>query len=150
MNRWASYQQKAFVGGCVADGVVCPKPRRIGLPLFHEPIKPTSRLLHFNNQSAEAYDAKAGTELLDIIRMKGGYGSPRSNYKVGSSLPFLIGSPPSRASNPIIQDEQFGNDNGDAQSSSTCKIGGYVPANFGPKPATVRIEGFNYSLSAVA
>lgn len=46
MNRWA-YQQKAMVGGCVADGVVCPKPRRVGVPLhFHEPIRPPSRLLH--------------------------------------------------------------------------------------------------------
>ncbi|KAI3463855.1 hypothetical protein Pfo_020518 [Paulownia fortunei] len=160
MNKWA-YQQKALVGGCVADGVVCPKPRRIGAPLhFHESMRPPSRLLHINNQQAEACDAKAGTELLDIIRMKGSYGSERSNFHVASSPPFFIGSPPSRASNPIVQDEQFGNDNGNPFSpmleapSSTRKSGGCVRVNFAPKPAPVRIEGFNCrgncSISAVA
>ncbi|KAK6128115.1 hypothetical protein DH2020_038146 [Rehmannia glutinosa] len=160
MNKWA-YQQRAMVGGCVTDGVVCPKPRRIGVPLhFHEPIRPPSRLLHINNQQGEAYDAKAGTELLDIIRTKGNYGSERSSFQVASSPPFFNGSPPSRASNPVIQDAQFCNENGNPLSpmleapSPTRRSGGCVRANFGPRPAPVRIEGFNCrgncSISAVA
>ncbi|XP_022864675.1 uncharacterized protein LOC111384598, partial [Olea europaea var. sylvestris] len=72
------YQQNSLVG-CVgdmakkgdSDGVVCPKPRRVGLPLrFDEPIRSPSRLLHITNEPSEACDAKAGTELLDIILMK--------------------------------------------------------------------------------
>jgi hypothetical protein len=38
-----------------------------------------------------------GTELLDIIQ----------NKEVSSSPPYFLGSPPVRASNPLVQDEQF-------------------------------------------
>ncbi|KAL2479083.1 hypothetical protein Fot_48097 [Forsythia ovata] len=166
------YRQNALVG-CVgdmarradSDYVVCPKPRRFGLPLqFDEPIRSPSRLLHINNEQSEACDAKAGTELLDIILMKGSCGYTRSNFQVASSPPFFSGSPPTRASNPVIQDEQFGNDNFNPLSpapeasppppSSARKSGGCVRVSFGHKPATVRIEGFNCrgncSISAVA
>jgi hypothetical protein len=155
MNGWA-HQQKALVGDCAAEGVFCPKPRRIGVPL----MRSATSLLHINNQQTEACDANAGAELLDIIRMKGNYHSERSSFQMASSPPFLAGSPPSRASNPIIQDENFGNDNGNPLSpmlevpSSTRKSGGCVRMNFGSKPAPVRIEGFNCrgncSISAVA
>ncbi|KAL0396097.1 UNVERIFIED_CONTAM: hypothetical protein Scaly_0058100 [Sesamum calycinum] len=160
MNRCA-YQQQTLVGGCVAEGVVCPKPRKIGVALhFHEPMRTPSRLLHINNQQSEACEAKAGMELLEIIRMKESCGFERSNFQVASSPPFFTGSPPSRASNPIVQDAQFRSDNGYPFSplfeapSSTRKGGGCVRMNFGPKPAPVRIEGFNCrgncSISAVA
>ncbi|KAK4426897.1 hypothetical protein Salat_1458500 [Sesamum alatum] len=90
MNRWA-YQKQALVGGCVADGVVCPKPRKIGVALhFHEPTRPSSRLLHINNQQSEACEAKAGMELLDIIRMTESCGFGRSNFQVASSPPFSL------------------------------------------------------------
>lgn len=48
------YRQNSLVGcignmarGADSDGVVCPKPRRVGLPLqLDEPIRSSSRLLH--------------------------------------------------------------------------------------------------------
>ncbi|KAL3375325.1 hypothetical protein AABB24_006691 [Solanum stoloniferum] len=174
MNR--CYQQKAFMG-CVgvgeirradisvSDGLVCPKPHRNGL--FNEPIRP-SRFLQINNQQMNDYDLKARTELLDIILTKGSYDVEMTNFEMDSSPPFFFGSPPSRVSNPLIQDAQFGNDNfvpilaipegapsPPPSFTSTCgrnNGGGCVPVKFGIKPAAVRIEGFNCcsSISAVA
>ncbi|XP_015067901.1 uncharacterized protein LOC107012545 isoform X2 [Solanum pennellii] len=169
------YQQKALMGGCVgvgeirrgdisvSDGLVCPKPRRNGL--FNEPIKP-SRFLQINNQQPEGCDLKAGTELLDIILSKGNFDMETPNFDMASSPPFFFGSPPSRASNPLIQDSQFSNNNfvpilaipeaapsPPQSSASTHKSGGgCAPVKFGIKPATVRIEGFNCrsSISAFA
>ncbi|KAG5618972.1 hypothetical protein H5410_018796 [Solanum commersonii] len=168
MNR-CGYQKKAFMG-CVgvgeirrgdisvSDGLVYPKPRRNRL--FNEPIRP-SRFLQINNQQSEGCDLKAGTELLDILLSKG-------NFDMASSPPFFFGSPPSRASNPLIQDSQFSNNNfvpilaipeaaaapsPPQPSASTRKSGGgCAPVKFGIKPATVRIEGFNCrsSISAFA
>ncbi|XP_055826536.1 uncharacterized protein LOC129894959 [Solanum dulcamara] len=175
MNRCA-YQQTALMGFVgveeirrgdisVSDGLVFPIPRRNGL--FNEPIRP-SRFLQINNQQTEGYDLKAGTELLDIILAKGSYDMETTNFEMASSPPFVFGSPPTRASNPLIQDAQFGNDNfvpilaipegapsPPSSFTSTCARnngGGCVPVKFGIKPAAVRIEGFNCcsSISAVA
>lgn len=95
-----------------------------------------------------------------MILTKGGYGVEKPhNTLVPSSPPFFCGSPPSRASNPVIQDAQFGNDRltpltpglESSPSSSTRKSG---RVKFGQKPAAVRVEGFNCrgncSISAVA
>lgn len=184
MNRCAyqPQQQKALVGlGCVGDirrglmtnsnGVVCPKPRRIihtNDPISFRP----SRLFHANNQQLEAGESTAGTELLDIILAKGEeYGAEKPYFQVAfsSSPPFFSGSPPLRASNPVIQDEQFGNSKlsplspsfsvMDSPSSRSNGgggggVGGCVRVKFGHSPAPVRIEGFNCrrncSISAVA
>ncbi|KAM3268704.1 hypothetical protein P3S67_030668 [Capsicum chacoense] len=108
MNKCA-YQQTAMVGFVgageirrgdfsVSHGVVCPKP-----------IRP-SRFLQINNRQPDACDSKAGTELLDIILNKGSYDVETTNFEMSSSPPFFFGSPPARASNPLIQDAQFGND----------------------------------------
>ncbi|XP_075479720.1 uncharacterized protein LOC142520569 isoform X1 [Primulina tabacum] len=154
MNRLV-YQQKALVGGCVTDDVICPKPRRIGgLPLhFHDTIKTHSRLLQIKNPPTDVYDAKAGTFLLDIIQSKASSGSEWSNFQVASSPPFFTGSPPRRASNPVILDEQFGNDDANPLSPALTR-GGCAQGSFDSKPAPVRIEGFNcresFSISAVA
>ncbi|KAL3343589.1 hypothetical protein AABB24_027226 [Solanum stoloniferum] len=175
MNR-CGYQQKALMG-CVgvgeirrgdisvSDGLVCPKPRRNGL--FNEPIRP-SRFLQINNQQPEGCDLKAGTELLDIILTKGNFDMETPNFDMASSPPFFLGSPPSRASNPLIQDSQFSNNNfvpiraipeaaaapSPPQPSASARKsgGGCAPVKFGIKPATVRIEGFNCrsSISAFA
>lgn len=83
-----------------------------------------------------------------------------------SPPPFFCGSPPSRASNPVIQDEQFGNSNGHgifspfsmASSPPSSSARSCVPMKFGHTQAAVRIEGFdclnrdrrNRSISAVA
>ncbi|XP_055828646.1 uncharacterized protein LOC129896718 [Solanum dulcamara] len=175
MNRCA-YQQKALMG-CVgvgeirqgdisvSDGLVCPKPRRNGH--FNEPIRP-SRFLQISNSQTEGCDLKAGTELLDIILTKGNYDMETPNFDMASSPPFLFGSPPRRASNPLIQDSQFSNNNfvpilaipeaaaapSPPQPSASARKsgGGCAPVKFGIKPAAVRIEGFNCrsSISAVA
>ncbi|KAF3629967.1 putative protein MOTHER of FT and TF 1-like [Capsicum annuum] len=184
MNMYA-YQQKALVGcvgvgenGRAADisgsnGVVCPKPRRLGLfnsasVHVEESIRPY-QLLQFRNQEMEACDLKAGSELMDIILTKGNYEVDKANFEVASSPPFYYGSPPSRAGNPLIQDAEFGNHNfvptlaiperavapsPPPPSSTIMSGGGCVRVKFGNKPAPVRIEGFNCrgncSVSAVA
>ncbi|KAI5660196.1 hypothetical protein M9H77_28989 [Catharanthus roseus] len=155
-----------------SNGVVCPKPRRLVNVNDSISFRP-SRLLHANNQPLEAGESKAGTELLDIILTKGDYGAEKPNFQVASSPPFFSGSPPVRASNPLIQDEQFGNSKLSPLSPSFAAMdspsssrksnngggaggggGGCVRMKFGHNPAPVRIEGFNCrrncSISAVA
>jgi hypothetical protein len=142
------------------ETVVCPKPRRFGLlhTVLNDP--PHVRPLRWHaSQPQEVFDAKAGNELLDIIiSAKGGCGGGGDNQsaaQVASSPPFFCGSPPSRVSNPLIQDERFGDDqctpvspraiptpSGMAPSPSSARKGGCVRANFGNNPA-VRIEGFD-------
>ncbi|GJV93244.1 myosin heavy chain-related protein [Tanacetum coccineum] len=111
-------------------------------------------------QQEQPYDSKAGAELLDLILAKGGgYGatSDQTCTQVASSPPYFCGSPPSRVSNPLIQDARFGDDNvslispksmipnpasATSPSSSARKGGCCVRPNYGNKPA-VRIEGFD-------
>ncbi|KAK9271553.1 hypothetical protein L1049_001913 [Liquidambar formosana] len=175
MNHW-TLQQNAFAAheemrGSVSisdwkDSVVCPKPRRVGL-LANNPMRPLRR--HMSYQ-AEVCDSKAGAELLDIILMKEGYGAEQSATQVAlSPPPFFCGSPPSRASNPLIQDARFGDDkltlglpisspSGVSSPTSSARKGGCARMNFGLKPAAVRVEGFdclnrdrrNSSIPAVA
>ncbi|WCJ24516.1 hypothetical protein M5689_006469 [Euphorbia peplus] len=141
------------------DSVVCPKPRRLGGLNNDFPIR--SLRLHLSYQ-AEISDSKAaGTDFLDIILTKGGYGVEQSYTQVASSPPFLCGSPPSRVANPLIQDERFRDEElspvsplmpmpnlpassglSSSPTSSSRKAAGYVRANFGNKPA-VRVEGFD-------
>ncbi|CAI9768078.1 unnamed protein product [Fraxinus pennsylvanica] len=176
MNRCA-IQQKSFAsceemrGGdcrsvsiCVdkKETVICPKPRRVGLIHATKPITTTthndppvrSLRWHFSHQQ-EVCDSKAGNELLDIILSKGGYGAEQSVALMASSPPFFSGSPPSRVSNPLIQDARFGDEKFTpvspraipfpselAPSPSSTRKGGCVWTNFGNNPA-VRIEGFD-------
>lgn len=183
MNMYA-YQQKALMG-CVgvgetgradisvSNGVVCPKPRKVGFfdsasVYAEEPVRPY-QLLQFRNQEMEACELKAVAELLDIILPKENCEDDRANFGVDSSPPFFYGSPPTRAGNPLIQDAQFGNHNfvpilpiperavapsPPPPSSTIMSGGGCVRVKFGSKPAPVRIEGFNCrgncSISAVA
>ncbi|XP_009792338.1 uncharacterized protein [Nicotiana sylvestris] len=144
------YQQTALVGSV---GVVCPKPRRLGF---------------FNSSYVHADEPIRGTELLDIILTKGGYDVETTNFELASSPPFFFGSPPTRASNPLIQDAQFSNNNNNffpilaipegaaapsppsSFTSTSARV--CVPVKYGKKQAAVRIEGFNCccSISAVA
>uniref|UniRef100_A0A5B7AEK9 Uncharacterized protein n=1 Tax=Davidia involucrata TaxID=16924 RepID=A0A5B7AEK9_DAVIN len=180
MNRCA-YQQNALaacgemrgpsISVSDSDSVFCPIPRRLGLlnpSMNDDHIRPSRWLI---NHQREICDSKAGSELLDIILTKGNYGAEKSNIHVASSPPpFFWGSPPSRASNPVIQDAQFGSDKLSSlapapippasPSSAARKGGACARMKFGQTPAavTVRIEGFdclsrdgrNCSISAVA
>ncbi|PIN22545.1 hypothetical protein CDL12_04738 [Handroanthus impetiginosus] len=156
---WASAATTtATVAGRSVDKkgtVVCPKPRRLGL--IHTTLDPSytrSLRLHVSHQQEDC-DAKAGNELLDIILAKGGNGADQSVTQVASSPPFFSGSPPSRVSNPLIQDARFGDEtftpvspraipipSGLAPSPTSTRKGGCIRANFGNNPA-VRIEGFD-------
>ncbi|GMH20670.1 hypothetical protein Nepgr_022511 [Nepenthes gracilis] len=148
--------------------VVCPKPQRVGI-LSNNPAM--SLRFHKRSLQADLCDSKAGAELLDMILMKQGYGAEKSPRELASSPPFFCGSPPTRVSNPLVQDAQFVEakltqlsashiappSNSLSPSSSTHK-GGCVRMKFGLKPAAVRVEGFdclsrdhqNSSITAVA
>lgn len=183
MNRCAyqhqQHQKAALVGlGCVGEirrgdsfinsssmavyhsSVVCPKPRRLVNVNVNGPINiRPSRVVHAtttSNYQMEASESRAGTELLDLILTKGNNGAEKLNFQVASSPPFFNGSPPVRASNPVIQDEQFRigkimsplspsmealAKNGSGGSSGRVKC-----VN---KPAPVRIEGFECRGTAV-
>ncbi|XWS48299.1 hypothetical protein CRYUN_Cryun13aG0063200 [Craigia yunnanensis] len=154
-NGMGGFEERGF------DSVVCPKPRRLSdhTRTFRWPT---------NCYQTEMVDSKAGTELLDIILTKGGFGAEKHGNQVASSPPFFCGSPPSRSSNPVIQDAQFSNEKQppplsspappSPSPSSRMAGGGCVRMKFGHKPAAVRIEGFdclitdslNCSISAVA
>ncbi|OIW08891.1 hypothetical protein TanjilG_05866 [Lupinus angustifolius] len=167
MNH-CGYQNKNTMTSCEEmrmESVVCPKPRRLSLLSIDNHIK--QFWPPFTNCQLEIEESGVGAELLDIIRPKGTcYNPERFGGQVASSPPFFCGSPPSRASNPVIQDEQFGNSNvnvnfspfsmappSPSSSSRSC-----ARVKFGHTPAAVRIEGFdclsrdrrNCSISAVA
>ncbi|KAA3474597.1 Autophagy-related 2 [Gossypium australe] len=153
MNR-CSLQENASVAAYDhqrGGPVVCPKPRRIGV-LANNPNRPLR--LHLSHQ-AEVSDLRAGAELLDIILKKqDDFGIEQSATQVASSPPFFCGSPPSRVSNPLVQDAQFRDERlaafstfqiptPSSPSSSSSRKGGCVRMKFGLKPATVRVEGFD-------
>ncbi|PWA90902.1 hypothetical protein CTI12_AA012780 [Artemisia annua] len=108
------------------NNVVCPKPRRVDW-------------LHPMNQS----DLEGGNQLLDVILTKECYGVDRANN------PFFNGSPPSRSSNPLIQNAQFCHGK-PSQSSPVFMVspssstgGSCTTVKLGQKQAAVRVEGFN-------
>ncbi|XP_059661650.1 uncharacterized protein LOC132307802 [Cornus florida] len=179
MNGFAAYQQKTYAAAACGemrgptfslnDSVVCPKPRRLGFfnTSINDHIRPSR--CHMNCHQTEICDSRARTELLDIILTEGSYSAEKpNNFHVASSPPFFCGSPPSRASNPVIQDRHFGSNEISplapppiitaSPNLASRKGGACVPMKFGQKPAAVRIEGFDClgrdrqhrSISAVA
>ncbi|KAG4398444.1 hypothetical protein AAZX31_08G040700 [Glycine max] len=166
MNSYSyyGYQEKNTLTNCEEtnmESVICPKPRRLGLinhSSINTQIRPSRHpIISFQS---EVEDSGVGAELLDIILPKENCYLERSGGQVvASSPPFFCGSPPSRASNPLIQDEQFGNGNfSPFTEASSSSARGCVPKKFGHTPAAVRIEGFDClnrdrrscSISAVA
>ncbi|KAL6577667.1 hypothetical protein OROMI_009995 [Orobanche minor] len=169
MNHFA-IQQKSFAAAeemrssaaaaCrsveMKEPLVCPKPRRLGL--LHATLNEPSYARPFwwhSSYHQENFDSKAGNELLDFIMSKGNYyGADQSLTPIAPSPPpFFSGSPPSRVSNPLIQDSRFGDEkcspisprafptpSGLAHSPSSAR--GCVRATFGNNPA-VRVEGFD-------
>ncbi|KAG6398931.1 hypothetical protein SASPL_140403 [Salvia splendens] len=156
-NSFAAYEEmRGNAAACrsveMKETVICPKPRRLGLlqTSLHEPSYPRPLRWHASHHQ-ELFDSKAGSELLDIILAKGGgCGSDQAVPPVASSPPFFSGSPPSRVSNPLIQDARFMAEHSTpaspravpAPSPSSTRKGGCVRANFGNNPA-VRVEGFD-------
>ncbi|XP_047963955.1 uncharacterized protein LOC125208392 isoform X2 [Salvia hispanica] len=152
-NSFAAYEEmrgNAAAAACrsveMKETVICPKPRRLGLlhTTLHDPSYPRPLRWHASHHQ-EVFDSKAGSELLDIILAKGGgCGSDQA------VPPFFSGSPPSRVSNPLIQDARFVAEHSTpvpphatpAPSPSSTRKGGCVRANFGNNPA-VRVEGFD-------
>ncbi|XP_071703103.1 uncharacterized protein [Rutidosis leptorrhynchoides] len=145
------------------EPMVCPKPRRLSLfnSTVNEPVRPLRWQMCYQSES---FESKAGPELLDIIFSKGGsnVGSDQPCTNIASSPPFFSGSPPSRVSNPLIQDARFGDEkvipisprqmvpipaasagvSSASSQSSSARKGGCLRSNFGNKPA-VRVEGFD-------
>ncbi|KAL8120864.1 uncharacterized protein LOC141724943 [Apium graveolens] len=134
------------------DNLVCPKPRRLGLinTTYNDPI---SQMRWQISDQSDFSDSKAGSELLDTILSRGGYTVEQTCTQTASPSPFLCGSPPSRVSNPLIQDARFGDevtqlspmtisilDGMPASPSSSARKGACGRANFGNIPV-VRIEG---------
>lgn len=154
-----SLQQNAFaacdvmrgsVPNADQDPVICPKPRRVGV-LSDMPIRPFRWNL---SQQTGGSDSKAGAELLDIILRKENHGEEYANL-LADSPPYFCGSPPVRAANPLVQDARFGDEKNASilgnpspselsPPSSASRKGGCARMKFGPTPAVVRVEGFDF------
>ncbi|KAL5205929.1 hypothetical protein ABZP36_034138 [Zizania latifolia] len=153
MSHFAAAMKSPLpVAAATADGkspLFCPKPRRPVVPLrFH--------------QSSHS-DAGAGMDLLDLLLSKG----EESNLAAASPQPPLFcGSPPRRASNPVVHDSRFGLDcppmpawpvvvaapapvvvrptpRPAAPPMSPRGGAGCARARFAFQPAAVRVEGFD-------
>ncbi|KAL3640437.1 hypothetical protein CASFOL_015405 [Castilleja foliolosa] len=125
--------------------VVCPKPRRVGPSNFNSamPLR-----FHIRNDPV-AFDSKPEAELLDLILHKEGYEAERS------SPPFLFGSPPCRAPNPVVQDAHFRVEQIpttiSSPSDSVSPPSARSRVKFGNKAAAaVRVEGFDCQSSCCA
>ncbi|GAA0159533.1 hypothetical protein LIER_16286 [Lithospermum erythrorhizon] len=164
MNHQYAIQQQMMRSSVTvvssSNGVVCPKPHRVSRfnTALYDPVCP---LQWHVSQQQETCDAKAVNELLDIILAKGvnadgveKQSAASAAGLVSSSPPFFSGSPPSRVSNPLIQDARFGHEvvtvspravsipSGLGSSPSSARMGGCVRDNFANNPA-VRVEGFD-------
>ncbi|XP_042377942.1 uncharacterized protein LOC121970975 isoform X1 [Zingiber officinale] len=155
MNRCAMQQPHAFAACeenratfAVAERrppVFCPKPRRLSpLSAVADPVRP---LWWHSSYQIDFSDSKAGADLLDIFQLTGG-----DQNQVASSPPFFSGSPPSRASNPVVHDSRFCGDRPPAPFASSPLIQsnspispnyGFTIAKFGLVPAAIRVEGFD-------
>uniref|UniRef100_A0A7N0VBX6 Uncharacterized protein n=1 Tax=Kalanchoe fedtschenkoi TaxID=63787 RepID=A0A7N0VBX6_KALFE len=154
MNHYA-IQQRSVSAVCEEmigrEAVVCPKPVRVGV--LSSPLADPIRTLRWNlSHQSEISEAAAGADLLDILLLKGGSrDSEQFCTPVDFPPPFFSGSPPSRVSNPLIQDARFREEKhgspvsqlqlGPSSPSSYTRKGGYARPNFGNNPV-VRIEGF--------
>ncbi|XP_057976881.1 uncharacterized protein LOC131161604 [Malania oleifera] len=150
---WACEETRSAFVSDRREPVVCPKPRRVSM-LINSPGRP---LRCYPSHPAEVCESKAGVELLDMILMKEGNGAGQSMTHMASSPPpFFCGSPPSRSANPLAQDARFGDErfaplsalpvsspSGLLSPSSSARMGLCVRTKFGPKPAAVRVEGFD-------
>ncbi|PWZ33904.1 hypothetical protein Zm00014a_019145 [Zea mays] len=118
----------------------CPKPRRPAAPLRC-------------HQSGGFSDA--GTDLLDLLLSKGDESGLSS---ASPQPPLFCGSPPRRASNPVVHDSRFGADcppmpvpglpvhrpsPRPSAAAPSMSPRGCARARFAFQPAAVRVEGFD-------
>lgn len=89
-----------------------------------------------------------------LVVLQEDLGTEQSATHEASSPPYFCGSPPTRAANPLVQDDRFGDERfaaalstlqvpSPSSPSSSARKGGCVRMKFGLKPATVRVEGFD-------
>ncbi|KAM0043573.1 hypothetical protein Hdeb2414_s0010g00342821 [Helianthus debilis subsp. tardiflorus] len=148
MNRFvfANQQQNNNTAGETMNDVVCPKPRRLRL-LNESIISSSSAHIHQT-------ESKSRTELLDMILTKECYDGEKVTNPIPSSPPFFCGSPPNRASNPLVQDALFGKEDPNPfshafEASPSSSARGSCAR--GQKHPAVRVVGFNSrGISAVA
>ncbi|XP_062202492.1 uncharacterized protein LOC133904880 [Phragmites australis] len=141
------------LAGDAKSPLFCPKPRR--------PVAPLRC-----HQSGGYTDAGAGMDLLDLLLAKG---EESSLSAASPQSPLFCGSPPRRASNPVVHDSRFGMDcplmpmpmpmpalpvaapvavprptpRSAAPSMSPRSAAGCARARFALQPAAVRVEGFD-------
>ncbi|KVH89156.1 hypothetical protein Ccrd_008860 [Cynara cardunculus var. scolymus] len=133
-------------GGEMMNDVVCPRPRRVDRLNLYVNDSIISRSSprwqqYYAIDGSDLCDSEAGTHLLDLIFTKECFVAADR-----ASNPFFCGSPPSRASNPLIQDARFANENPwplstgfEVSPSSSAR----ARVKFGQMPAPVTVEGFN-------
>ncbi|KAH7352433.1 hypothetical protein KP509_19G044800 [Ceratopteris richardii] len=116
------------------EKIICPKPQRVAVSNLRsvDAIKP---MRHVRSMSPVERDGSdAGCEILDIFLRKS---SPFAAF--GCSPPIFSGSPPSRATNPLVRDTQFLRSHYPTVDRQVS-----VPSNVPAKPAPiVRVEGFD-------
>ncbi|NP_001310439.1 uncharacterized protein LOC103640569 [Zea mays] len=126
----------APAAGDAKSPLFCPKPRRPAAPLrCHQ-------------------GGDAGMDLLDLLLSKG------EESGLSAASPLFCGSPPRRASNPVVHDSRFGVDcpplpvpmpvaaaavhrPSAAPPMSPRGGNGCARARFAFQPAAVRVEGFD-------
>lgn len=143
--------------------VICPKPMRFGVHSINMPIRSLRLKLCQRGEKGSDSNNNAGAteQLLDIIQNHG-------EEEEEASSPHFPGSPPVRASNPLIQDAQFQSSTSAISSvsssssspglssspssppSSPLRKGGCVRMKFGIESADVRVVGFDCNVPAVA
>ncbi|CAA0817277.1 Unknown protein [Striga hermonthica] len=107
--------------------VVCPKPRRAG----------PSMVVPLRSRMCDDAESKPGAEMLGLIL--------KDDFQGSVSPPFFFGSPPCRASNPVVQDASFGTEPNKLSSIRKCPNDSAENARkqLGKEQAAVRIEGFD-------
>ncbi|KAK6125439.1 hypothetical protein DH2020_040815 [Rehmannia glutinosa] len=118
--------------------VVCPKPRRANV---YSPSMVPLRF-HIRNDA----ESKSGAELLGLILKVDYYIS--FIMRIFNHRPhFLLGSPPCRTQNPVVQDAHFGVENltfiRNSPTDSVSPRSAHGREQLGKKQAVVRIEGFD-------
>ncbi|WVZ91146.1 hypothetical protein U9M48_037351 [Paspalum notatum var. saurae] len=141
----------ASTAGDAKSPLFCPKPRR-----------PVAPLRCHQSGSGGGFSDAAGMDLLDLLLSKG---EETGLSAASPQAPLFCGSPPRRASNPVVHDSRFGLDcpalplpplqvqvpahrptprPSVAAAPPMSPRGGCAPrARFAFQPAAVRVEGFD-------